>query len=190
MLMKGAYMGEKTQRIQQYKVEAVNKIKKSIDSSKDIVFTDFRGLNVEKITELRKKLREQDSVLTVAKNNFIKLAFQTDEFPDISDIIEGPTALALIKTDTNQILKVLFEYAKNESFVVKGGIIDGRRFSADSLEALSRLPGKVQLIAMVMSAMLGPVRNLLYAMNGVTQKLVLTLKAVADKKAEPLRGNK
>jgi large subunit ribosomal protein L10 len=184
MLVKGECMGAKTQRIQQYKVEAINKIKEAIESSKDVVFTDFRGLNVEKITELRRKLREQDSILTIAKNNFIKLAFQTQKLPDISDIVEGPTALALIKNDANQTLKVLFEYAKNESFVVKGGIVDGQRFSSNGLEALSKLPGREQLIGILMNAMLGPVRNLLYTMNGVTQKLVITLKAFADKKAE------
>ncbi|MBN1699495.1 MAG: 50S ribosomal protein L10 [Spirochaetales bacterium] len=175
-------MGEKTQCIQQYKVDAVNKLKQAIEGSKDIVFTDFRGLNVEKITELRTKLYEQDSVLKVAKNNFIKLAFKSYDLPDIQDIIKGPIALALINRDTSQILKILFDYAKNESFAVRGGIVDGRRFSPENLETLSRLPGKTQLIGMLMSAMIGPVRNLLYTMNGVTQKLVLTLKAIADKK--------
>ena len=175
-------MGEKTQKIQQYKTEAVNAIKESIEQYSNFILTDFRGLNVDKITELRKKLREQESVLKIVKNNFTKIALSDINYPDISDLLIGPTALTLIKDDIGQIAKILFDYAKNESICVKGGIVEGRVMTADDVETLSKLPNKDQLIGMLMSTMTGPVRNMMYAMNGVMEKCVRTLKAVADKK--------
>ena len=177
-------MGEKTQKIQEYKVKAVDAIKESIENYGDFILTDFRGLNVEKITELRKKLREQDSVLKIVKNNFTKIALSDINYPDISDYLIGPTALTMAKDDIGQVAKILFEFEKNESISVKGGIIDGRIMTSIDIEALSKLPGKDQLISILMSAMTGPVRNMMYAMNGVVEKFVRTLKAVGDKKAE------
>jgi large subunit ribosomal protein L10 len=177
-------MSEKTQKIQQYKTDAVTAIKESIEEYGDFILTDFRGLNVDKITELRNKLKDQDSILKIVKNNFTRIALSDIKYPDISDYLFGPTALALVKNDSGQVAKILFDYAKIESISVKGGIIDGRVMSKDEIEAMSKLPGKNQLISMLLSAMTGPVRNMMYAMNGVTQKLVRTLKAVEEKKAK------
>jgi large subunit ribosomal protein L10 len=175
---------KKTQKIQQYKIDAVNAIKESIEKYKDFILTDFRGLNVEKITELRRKLREQDSVLKIVKNDFTRIALRDIEYPDISDLLTGPTALTLVENDVGQVAKILFDFAKNESIRVKGGIVDGHVMSMDDVEAFSKLPGKDQLLGMLLSAMTGPLRNMMYAMNGVTEKLARTLQAVADKKAQ------
>jgi large subunit ribosomal protein L10 len=175
-------MGEKTQKIQKYKIEAVNAIKESIQKHKDFILTDFRGLNVEKITELRRKLREQDSVLKIVKNDFTRIALKDIDYPDVSDYLAGPTALTFVEKDVGQVAKILFDYARNESIRVKGGIIDGRVMTMDEVEAFSKLPGKNQLLGMLLSAMTGPLRNMMYAMNGVTEKFVRTLQAVADKK--------
>jgi large subunit ribosomal protein L10 len=183
-MFRGVDMSEKTQKMQQYKIDAVNAIKESVEEYGDFILTDFRGLNVEKITELRGKLREHDSVLKVVKNNFTRIALADINYPDISDFLEGPTALTHIKDNCGPVAKILFEYAKNESLEIKGGIIDQRVMNVADVEALSKLPGKDQLISMLMSAMTGPVRNMMYAMNGVAEKLVRTLKAVEEKKAK------
>jgi large subunit ribosomal protein L10 len=175
-------MEKKTQKIQQYKIDAVNAIKDSILKYKDFILADFRGLNVEKITELRKKLREQDSVFKIVKNDFTRIALKDINYPDVGDFLNGPTALTLIEKDIGRAAKILFEFAKNESIQVKGGIIDGRVMTMDDVETFSKLPGKNELISMLLSAITGPLRNMMYAMNGVTEKFVRTLKAVADKK--------
>lgn len=177
-------MGEKTQKIQQYKVDAVNAIKDSILKYKDFILADFRGLNVEKITELRRKLREQDSIFKIVKNDFTKIALKEINYPDVGDFLIGPTALTLVEQDTGKAAKILFEFAKNESIRIKGGIIDGRIMTMDQVETFSMLPGKNELISMLLSAITGPLRNMMYAMNAVTEKFVRTLKAVADKKAK------
>ena len=174
-------MGEKTKKIQPYKIEAVNKIKKMIQSSENLIFTDFRGLNIAQITELRGQLSESNSELRVIKNNYAKLAISELGLPAADDFLIDPTALALVKENYSQAAMVLVKFARNSTLKIKGGLIDGSIFSAEQMAELASLPGKDQLIAMLMSAANGPLTNLMYALQGVPLKLVRTLKAVAEK---------
>jgi large subunit ribosomal protein L10 len=104
--------------------------------------------------------------------------------PDVADLLVGPTALALLKDDAASVAKILFDYSRETPVEVKGALVDGRVFDAAQIEELSKLPGREQLLAQLMGTMNAPVQNLVYAMNGVTQKLVRVLQAIADKKAE------
>lgn len=170
-------------KIQQYKLDAVKELKEIFANTKDYIFTDFRGLSVEKITELRKMLYEKDSSLKVVKNNYSRIAFNDVSINTVDDLLEGPTAIAFVRNDVSAIAKILFEYSKNESIQIKGGLVDGKRLAAADIETISKLPSREQLIAMLMGTMNAPLKNLMYAMNGVAQKLVRTLQAVADKKS-------
>ena len=118
----------------------------------------------------------------MVKNRYAKLAFQQLEMPDVSGLLVGPTALALLKDDASAVAKILFEFAKDAPVSVKGAIVDGRLFDGPQTEELSKLPGRDQLLAQLMSTMQAPLQYLVYAMNGVTQKLVRVLQAIADKK--------
>ncbi|MFW5880554.1 MAG: 50S ribosomal protein L10 [Spirochaetota bacterium] len=171
-------------KVQQHKVDALEAIKSKLEENQDYIFTDYRGLTVDQITELRRKLREKEAEYKVVKNRYAKLAFQQMETPDVADLLVGPTALALLKDDPSAIAKILVDYAREAPVEVKGALVDGRVFDGPQTEELSRLPGREQLLAQLMSTMNAPLQNLVYAMNGVTQKLVRVLQAVADKKGE------
>lgn len=171
-------------KVQQHKVDALEAIKSKLEENNDYIFTDYRGLTVDQITELRRKLREKEAEYKVVKNRYAKLAFQQMETPDVADLLVGPTALALLKDDPSAIAKILVDYAKEAPVEVKGALVDGRVFDGPQTQELSRLPGREQLLAQLMSTMNAPLQNLVYAMNGVTQKLVRVLQAVADKKGE------
>jgi len=174
-------MAEKIKTIQPYKIEAVNKIKKMIQSSENLIFADFRGLNIAQITELRRQLRESDAEFRVIKNNYTKLAISELGLPAADEFLIDPTALTLTEKNYSQTANVLVKFARDSTLKIKGGLIDGNIFSAEQVAELSRLPGKEQLIAMVMSAVNAPLTNLMYALQGVPLKLVRTLKAVAEK---------
>jgi large subunit ribosomal protein L10 len=177
-------MTEHVTKVQDHKVEALEAIKSTFSASKDFIFTDYRGLTVDQITELRSRLRAKEADYKVVKNRYAKIAFQQLEMPsDVADLLVGPTALAMLQDDPSAIAKILFDYARDTSVAVKGALVDGQVFSAEQTEALSKLPGREQLLAQLMSTMQAPLQNLVYAMNGVTQKLVRTLQAVADQKA-------
>jgi len=177
-------MTDHVTKVQQHKIDALEAIKSKFAENKDFIFTDYRGLTVEQITDLRGKLRKQEAEYRVIKNRYAKLAFKQLEMPDVEDLLVGPTAMALMKDDASAVAKILFDFAKDAPVSVKGAIVDGRVFSGVETEALSKLPSRDQLIAMLMSTMQAPLQNLVYAMNGTVQKLVRVMQAVADKKQE------
>ena len=117
-------MAEKTQKIQPYKTEGIQKIKELIESSQNVIFTDFRGLNVTQITELRRTLQEKESEYRVVKNNYARLALRELGFPFEEDFLIDPTALALVKSDIGPISKVLFEFTKDSTLRIKGGLVE------------------------------------------------------------------
>lgn len=176
-------MGEKTQKIQQHKIDGVNEIKELVKSSRDVIFTDYRGLNVAQITVLRRALRERETEYRVIKNNYARLAMEQLELPFAAEFLVDPTAVALVRADVSPVAKLLFEFMRDTTLKIKGGLVEGHVVSAADVEAISRLPAREQLYAMLMGTMNAPLTNLLFAMSGVVTKLVRTVQAVADQKA-------
>ena len=158
---------------QPVKTQAIEETKKVFSEYSDFIFTEYRGLTVEQITALRNKLREHEAPLKVVKNNFAKVAFEELKIENVADYLSGPTAVVMAKEDSNEAAKVLFDFAKdNEALIIKGGYIGNEIYDKAKIEAYSKVPGKKQLIAMLMSTINGPV-----------QKLAATLQAYVDKKS-------
>lgn len=176
-------MALRAKKTQPSKVEAIEAVGAKIDASNDFVFTDYRGLTVEQITALRKQLREKNAEYHIVKNNFARIAFEQKKFPDVSNLLVGPTAIAFAPVDSNEVAKIIRDFGKETSVKIKGGLVDKDYYDAVQMDAFSRLPGKSQLLSMLMSAMNAPLQNLVYAINGVPTKLVRTLQAVADQKS-------
>jgi len=171
-------------KIQENKTKAIGELKESLSVAQDFIFTDYRGLTVEQITSLRKQLRAKDAEYTVVKNNFARIAFEQMGTPDVSSYLVGPTAVAITPRDANEVAKIFFEFLKEApALKVKGALIGDAVYDAAKTEAFSKLPGRMELISMLMSVMNGPARNLVTALNDVPSRLVRTVKAVADQKA-------
>jgi large subunit ribosomal protein L10 len=177
-------MAEKTQKIQPYKTEGVQKIRDLIQSSQDVIFTDFRGLNVSQITELRRSLREKEGEYRVVKNSYARLAMRELGFPFEEEFLIDPTALALASSDIGPVTKVLFDFTRDSTLKIKGGLVEGRIVSSSEVEAISRLPGRDELYAMLMGTMNAPLSNFVYGLNGIVTQLVRTVQAVADSKGK------
>ena len=172
-------------KIQESKVKAVDELKESFGVAQDFIFTNYRGLTVEQITNLRKQLRTKEVNYKVVKNNFAKIAFEQLSTPDVSSYLVGPTAVAITPKDANEVAKILYDFIKEApALQVKGALIGDSVYSAAQTEAFSKLPGRLELISMLMSVMNAPARNLAAALNDVPSRLVRTVKAIADKKAE------
>jgi large subunit ribosomal protein L10 len=172
-------------KIQDIKTKAINELKESLQDSSDFIFTDYRGLTVEQISALRKQLRNKEARFKVVKNNFARIAFEQLSAPDVSGYLTGPTAVAISPRDSNEVARILLNFSKEvPALRVKGGLLGAAVYDAGQIEAFSRLPGRLELISMLMSVMNGPVRNLTAALNDIPARLVRTLKAVADKKGE------
>lgn len=177
-------MSEYVTKLNKEKTDSVAAIKESFQGVKDFVFTDYRGLTVEQITVLRNKLRALGAEYHVVKNTHAKLAFRDQNQDGVDSYLVGPTAIAYAKEDAGAVVKELFTLTKDWTLQIKGGVVDGRVFDAGQIEAFSKLPGRAELLAKLMGTMNAPLQNFVYALNGVTTKLVRTLQAVADKKAE------
>ena len=165
-----------TKNLQPAKTAAIEEAKKTFAEYNSFIFADYRGMTVEQITALRKKLREQDAVLKVVKNNFARIAFKEMDIDNVADLLKGPTVVAMVNDDANVVAKTLFDFAKdaakeNPVLTVKGACVDKEVFDAAKIEAFSKVPGKKELIAMLMSAINGPARQ-----------LAATIKAYAEKK--------
>ena len=160
-------------RITPAKEDAVKALKDEFAGYDSFIFTDYRGMTVEQITALRKTLRKQDAAYRVVKNRYAKIAFNDLEKGGADDQMVGPTAVALIKGDTaNSVAKALFQANKDGvTITVKGALVGGELMNADQIEALSKLPTKLELISSLMGTMKAPV-----------QKLAATLLAYVESK--------
>lgn len=159
-------------KVQSAKTAAIEEAKKTFADYNSFIFADFRGMTVEQITSLRKKLREQNAVLKVVKNNFARIAFEEMDINDVAELLKGPTVVAMANADANVVAKTLFDFAKETPVItVKGACVEKEVYDVAKIEAFSKVPGKKELIAMLMSAINGPARQ-----------LAATIKAYAEKK--------
>lgn len=158
-------------KIQPAKTAAIEAAKKTLGEYNDFIFTEYRGMTVEQITRLRDKLREKDSVVKVIKNNFARIAFEGMDAANVAEYLKGPTAIAMAKQDSNETAKILYDFAQEvPALKIKGALVNKEIYDAAKTEAYSKVPGKNQLIAMLMSAI-----------NGPAQKLAATLQAYVEK---------
>ena len=159
-------------RIIQEKQQIVEEITTKLRESAATVLTDYRGLNVAQVTELRRKLREAGIEFKVLKNTLIRRATANAELTELDSVLTGPTAVAFGKDDVVAPAKILSEFAKqNDALKIKGGVVEGRVVGFDEIKALADLPSREGLLSMLLSVLQAPVRN-----------FALAVKAVADKK--------
>lgn len=166
-------MEEYKTRVNQAKEDAVAALREEFAGYDSYIFTDYRGMTVAQITEIRRNLRKEDAAYRVIKNRYAKIAFANLEKTGAEDKMVGPTAVALAKGDTaNVVAKMLFAAAKdNGKLQIKGALVNGEILSTEQIEALSKLPTKLELIASLMGTMKAPV-----------QKLAATLLAYVESK--------
>jgi large subunit ribosomal protein L10 len=140
------------------------------DSSCTIV-TDYRGLNVSQITELRKQLREAGVEFQVLKNSLARRATANAELSGLDEYLTGPTAIAFSKDDIVTPAKILTDFAKkNDKLSVKAGVVEGKVVNFDQIKALADLPSREGLLSMLLSVLQAPVRNFALAVKAVSEK--------------------
>jgi large subunit ribosomal protein L10 len=147
-----------------------------------VIVAEYRGLDVERATQLRSKARQAGLYLRVLKNTLARRAVQGTPFEKLSDAMVGPLMYG-ISTDPVACAKVLSEFAKdNEQFVIKAGAMPNTRMSPEDVKALAALPSREQLLATLMGTLQAPMAKLVRTMNEVPGKFVRTLAAYKDQK--------
>lgn len=169
-------------KIQPAKTAAIEAAKKTLGEYNDFIFTEYRGMTVEQITKLRDKLREKGSAVKVIKNNFARIAFEGMDITNVAEYLKGPTAIAMAKQDSNETAKILYDFAQEvPALKIKGALVNKEIYDAAKVEAYSKVPGKKQLIAMLMSAINGPAQKLAATLQAYVEKLEKEGGATASK---------
>ncbi len=160
-----------SEKILNQKKEEVSKLAEKIKEAKVVLLTDYRGINVSDVTELRAKLRNCDVEYKVIKNNITRRALEECKIDGLNDVLEGPTAVIIGNNDYLDACKAIYEYAKdNDFYKIKGGIIDGKVVSTEEIITLAKLPSRETLISMLAGALLGNISKLAVALDQVAKQ--------------------
>jgi large subunit ribosomal protein L10 len=167
------------------KKQFVADLKERLEKSKVVILTDYKGLNVEAMTELRAKLREAEIEYQVIKNTMLRLASEGTDVEAIKDNFKGPSAVALSFEDPVAPAKILTDFAKDhDKLEIKIGVMGGKVLELDGIKALSSLPSREELLATVLSAMNAVPTSLVTALSDVPRRMVNVLQAIKDQKQE------
>ncbi len=165
------------------KEHLVTELRESLGTANLMVVADYRGLDVEKISVLRRSCRKSGARLQVIKNTLAKKAIPETPFAGISAFLQGPTAITIGSGDPVSLLKVLTGFAKeNESFKIKGGVISGNVFSSEQLGRIATLPSREVLLAKMLGSLTAPLTRMVGTLGNPLRGLVGILNAYKEKK--------
>ena len=158
-------------KIIKQKEEEVEKLAEKMKSSSIVLLTDYRGINVADVTELRKALRNVNAEYYVIKNNITKRALNKLGFSELDDTLVGPTAVIMAEEEYLPALKAVYSYAKTHDFYkMKAGVLEGKVTSVDELKVLAQLPSREELIAKLAGCLLANVSKLAATLDAVRVK--------------------
>ena len=165
------------------KKQIVGRLHEKFTDAAIVILTDYKGLDVTTMNQLRRKLREAQVEYQVVKNSLMVRASEKTDVALIKDNFKGPSAIAIGYDDPVTPAKVLTEFAKeNDKLEIKIGVMDDNVLNLDSIKALSTLPSREQLLAQVLAAINGVPTALVRALNDVPCRLLNVLNALKEKK--------
>ncbi len=160
-----------SEKILQQKQQMVADLSEKLKTAAAGVFVDYCGLTVEEDTNLRNKMREAGIEYTVVKNTLTKRAANEAGYTEFDEILNGPTALALSFDDVVAPARVIAEFAKDHDvFEIKAGFMDGRAMSLEEVTALSKIPSKDTLYAMLAGGLNATISGLARAIDAVREQ--------------------
>lgn len=166
------------------KEAVVAELEEKFSTAKSMVVTDYMGLDVAAITELRKQLREAGVDYKVVKNTLARIAAKNAEIEEINDFFVGPTAIAFGIEDAVSPAKVLVDFSKDhDELEIKGGALNGEVINIDKVKSLAEIPPKDVLLAKAFAGMKAPLSGLVNVLQGNLRGLVQVLNQIKEQKA-------
>jgi large subunit ribosomal protein L10 len=148
-----------------------------------VVITDYKGLDVSAMNDLRRKLREEDIEFQVAKNTHLMRAAKDTEVALIQDHFKGPSAVALSYKDPVAPAKILTQFAKdNQKLEIKGGVLKDKVLDVDAIKALAKLPSREVLLGQLLSVLNEVPSSFVRTIAGIPRSLLNVLAAIRDQK--------
>lgn len=167
------------------KIDLVKDISQRLGQCQSVVLSDFRGLDVAEMSELRSRLREKNVQCKVLKNRLAKRAVADAECDSLDEFLSGNTLWAFGIDDPVDPAKILAEFAKDHSkLILKGGLLESKKIDAEGVKQLAAMPGRAELLSMIAGGMMQPAVKLVSAMNAGMAKMALAFAALAEKKEQ------
>ena len=149
-----------------------------------LVIADARGVNLNDMTALRAKAREEHVVLRVVKNSLAKRAFTDTDFSCVEEALVGPSIFGFSMEDPGAAARLFKDFAKqNEDFEVKALSVGGDLMGSEKIDVLAKLPTRDQALSMLANLMLAPVSKFVRATNDIPGRVVRVVDQVAKQKA-------
>lgn len=169
----------------QAKMQEVDEFSKVLQGATAVVLTDFTGLDVASVSELRTKCRAAGVHYKVIKNTLAKRAISASSLEPLATLLDGPNAWAIHATDQVTAAKVLSEFAKDhQNLKIRGGFVDGRVVTVEQIQALAKLPGREVLLAQTLAAMQAPLAGFAGVLTSLLRGFATAVDAYAKKRTE------
>ena len=167
------------------KKAAVEELKEKFTDCESMVITDYIGLDVETMTELRAKLRDAGVDYKVVKNTLASIAAEECDIEEVKDYFVGPTAIAFGQEDAVSPAKVLVDFAKEHGDLeIKAGYLNEKIIGQEKIESLADIPSREVLLGQTVAGMQAPISGLVRVLNGNVQGLVQALNQIKEQKEE------
>ena len=149
----------------------VQEISDLLSDAKAAVLVDYAGLTVEQDTRLRKQLREANVTYKVYKNTMMRFAVKDTPFESLTELLEGPTAIAVSSEDAPAPAGVLYKFAKEASALeLKGGVVDGTFYGKDTIAVIATIPSREELLARLLGSFQSPITNFARVIKQIAEK--------------------
>jgi len=165
------------------KVAVVDEVRRRLDETSGSVVTEYRGLTVSELAELRRSLAAAGGDYKIFKNTLARRAVTGSDHEPLQEWLSGPTAIAFVHGDVSAVAKALRDFGRtNPHLVIKGGMLDGSVLSAGQLGALADLPSRDVLLAQVAGAIAAPLTQMAGLLKALPQNLAYGLSALLDQR--------
>ena len=171
--------------VKEKKQATVDELHDKLGSAQSFYLTDFTGLTVKKVTELRRRLRKAGVEYMVVKNTLAERALEGLDVPgSVGEFFKGPTAVAIGVADPIAPAKVLVDFANENDNkpAMKAAFVDRKAYTAEQVERLARLPGREQLLSELAGAFEAPMAQLLFLLQAKMQEMLGLLEALRAQK--------
>lgn len=167
------------------KTAEIENLKSQLANSQLTILTDYKGLSVASVTDLRRKLRAKSSVFKVVKNRLARIAVKDTTHAVVADHFKGTTAVATSISDLTGPAKVITDFLKdNEILKFKTAVLNGKVLDFNQIKALASLPSKEELVAKMLGSLNAPATNLVSVLSQIPRQLVTVLSAIRDQKEQ------
>ena len=175
-----------SQENREAKSAVIEDVRERFNEAEAVLITEYRGLDVGQMADLRGALREAETVYKIYKNTLVRRALDEGTPEGLVDMLVGPTALAFVEKDPGAAAKALKQFsAANEALIIKGGLLNGDLLDEAQVRELADLPSRDELLSSIAGGLAAPLQQIASMMNNLLSEMANLLQALADKGDAP-----